>query len=93
MNEEQFNKFAVNLQDKLTSYNIRHRFFIKEKTLEQIRLHIFVHEQNLDKDALLQNFVRIQEVVQSTINMVNVALGVSIQTPKESDDADLSYVR
>lgn len=92
MNDGQFNQFVVNLQDKLTSYNVRHRFFIKEKTLEQIRLHLFFHEANLDRDTLLQNFVRIQEVVQAIINMVNITLGVSIQTPKEPGDS-LSYVR
>jgi len=88
MSEQNHAKFVVGLETLLATLNIRYRFFLKDNRVEKIRIHLFVHDDIMTKDVILQDFSRVQEVTIVLLNQINTALGfaVTTQTAQQVDD-------
>ena len=88
MDNAKYNTFIINLQDKLTSYDVRYEFVTEGKQVNVIKIHQFIHYDVLDKDRFLQTYVRVQEVSNIIINLVSFGLGVATPSPTSTASAD-----
>lgn len=88
MDNAKYNTFIINLQDKLTSYDVRYEFVTEGKQVNIIKIHQFIHYDVLDKDRFLQTYVRVQEVSNIIINLVSFGLGVATPSPTSTASAD-----
>lgn len=90
MSEAVHSKLIVDISSSLTTFNIRHRFFLKDNKLEKIRLYLFMHDDSniLNKDRFLQDFLRVQEVTRLLLDIINMNLGIAIKTQTAQQDED-----
>lgn len=90
MSEVEHSKLIVDISSRLTTFNIRHRFFLKDNKVEKIRLYLFMHDDSniLNKDRFLQDFFRVQEVTRLLVDIINMNLGIAIKTQIVQQDED-----
>jgi len=82
------NALLLNLSNNITLYNVRFRFILDGVQLNGIRIHLFKHDDQLTKDWIIETSIRLQEITNNLINIINLGLGRPPQQPKTTTDED-----
>ena len=84
--EDRRNGFLLDLQNRLTVFNVRHQLINQNNQFTGVRINFSIMNAELTKSKLLDSFVRIQEIVNTIRNIMSINLGTGLQPPPANDD-------
>ena len=82
------NEFFLELQHRAILYNVRHRLLFTENQFSGFRINLHIVEHALTKDRFLNNYLRIEEVLNALLNFANMNLGIGMQQPPPDEAPD-----